>query len=96
MNNFSTTNFITIFLVISTVCFVIFNLWASYQWVEIELNSVLAGFVSAFIGFIIWKKWAKVDWSKFTKEEEKKIEKVEDKLENWTEEEKVDILLWTK
>lgn len=93
MKNFSTTNFITVFLVISTVCFVIFNLWASYQWVEIELNSVLAGFVSAFIWFVIWKKWAKTDWSKFTKEQEKKIKEKEDKLENGTDEEKINALL---
>ena len=82
MKNFSTTNFITIFLVISTVCFVIFNLWASYQWVEIELNSVLAGFVSAFIWFVIWKKGAKKDWGGFTKDQEKKIEQTEKDLED--------------
>ena len=87
MKNFSTTNFITIFLVISCVWFIVFNLYANYRGVTIELNEMLVNFLSAFIWFVIAKKSQKQDGAKVHNKQP---------TVNIDPEDEVDRVLWTK
>ena len=73
MKNFSTTNFVLIVVTFATVGFIIVNIFASAKGIKIEIDPLLWGFFSSLLWFVIGKKAAKIDWSKFTKEEEKKI-----------------------
>jgi amino acid permease len=89
----STTNFLLITATFASISFIIINIYTSFLWIKIELDPILISYFGMIVAFLIWKKGAKKDWASFTKEQKKKIEKKEDVLENWIEEEKIDALL---
>ena len=79
----STTNFITVFLTVSSVCLVLFSMLLQARGISVEIDPVLAGFVSSFIWFVIWAKMKK----------EKKIEEVQKNLDSDDKDTQIDQLL---
>ena len=68
MNN-STTNTVLILITLAAVGFLMANLAMNSIWMKVEIDPILAGFMSSIIWFIIAKKWAKKDWAIYVEEE---------------------------
>lgn len=67
--NKSTTNTVLILITIAAIGFLLMNLAMNSIWMKVEIDPILAGFMSSIIWFIIAKKWAKKDGSLYVEEE---------------------------
>jgi len=90
----STTNLVLIIMTISAVWFLLINLIMNSIWMKVEIDPILASFISSILGFIIWKKWAKKDGSDFFAEEVSRNKQIQ--ADSKDELSDVDILLWIK
>lgn len=88
----STTNDVLILITMAAIGFLLANLVMNAIWMKVEIDPILAGFMSSIIWFVIAKKWAKTDWNFFVEEEIKKQKTIKNKSKDPME--KVDNILW--
>jgi len=91
MNN-STTNTVLILITLAAVGFLMANLAMNAIWMKVEIDPILAWFMSSIIWFIIAKKWAKRDWSLYVEEEISKQKEIRANAQDPLQ--KIDDILW--